>query len=339
MGTFTYPTNAELTAILQEKLLVRTIEDALFDVMPLEADDAATVMWEQEDNYTGLMALRGLEGQPNRVSRVGMKQYSMTPGVYGDFISLDETELTLGRAPGQFGASIDLERTVMKRQDQLLNRAVDRLRMIGWSLVSKGEFSIPTPSGILHTDKFDIQHQTATIVWSDEANSTPIADLKRVRLLSRGKGVSFGSDATLFMNQQTFDWMAANTNTADLGGRRGSNLFGPLSKDDVNKLLIGDGLPAVKVYDDGYLSETGEFVPFIANGKVVLVGRRPAGQKVASFKLTRNAQNQNAGPGMYSKVIDKGEHAVPRVIEVHMGFNGGPVIYYPSAIVQLTVGS
>lgn len=338
MGTFAYPTNAELTLILQEKLPVRTSEDALFDVMPLENDDAALVMWEQEDNYTGLMALRGLEGQPARVSKVGLKQYSMTPGAYGDFIGLDETELTLGRAPGQFGQPINLESTIMRRQDQLLNRAIDRLRMIGWSLISNGTFSVPTLSGdVQHTDQFDLQHSTATVSWSSVDTATPLADLRKARLSGRGKGANFGTAGTIFMNQQTFDWFASNHNSADLGGRRMAGLYGPVTLEDVNKILIGDGLPAVTIYDDGYLNDSGTFVPFLADGKVVYIGKRPAGQKVASFKLTRNASNLDAGPGMYSRVIDRGETSVPRVVEVHMGFNGGPVVYYPSAIIRLDV--
>lgn len=340
MGNFNYPTNAELTAILQEKLPVRMTEDALFDIMPLEEDDAALVMWEQEDNYTGLMALRGLEGQPSRVSKVGLKQYSMTPGAYGDFISLDETELTLGRGIGSFGTPISIEQTVLRRQDQLLNRAVDRLRMIGWTLVSQGTFSVPTVSGeIQHTDSFELPTFSATTAWSNAAQSTPLADLRKVRLMGRGKGASFASEATIYMNQQTFDWLAANSNQGDLGGRRTTNLVGPMNLEEINKIVLGDGLPKIKVYDDGYLNDAGTFVPFLADGKAVVVGKRPAGQRVAAFKLTRNASNEGAAPGMYSKVIDRGETSVPRVIEVHMGFNGGPVVYYPSAIVRISAGS
>lgn len=338
MGTFIYPTNAELTAILQEKMPVRTMDDAIFDIMPIEDDDTSLVMWEQEDNYIGLMSLRGFDGQPGRVSRVGVKQYQMLPGVYGDYIQLDETELTLGRAAGTFGQPIDIQNLIVRRQDQLLNRAIDRLRYIGWTLVSQGTFSVPTPDGqIVHSDSFNLQSYTAGVSWSTSATATPLKDFRNVKLLGRGKSVSFGSGSTAYMNQVTFNSLVSNTNNNDIAGRRVTGLFAPLNLEEINQVLLGEDLPKIQVYDEGYLDDTGAFQPHLPNGKCVVVGKRPAGQRVASFKMTRNATNPNAQPGMYNKVIDRGEDSVPRVIEVHMGFNGGPAIYYPSAIVKMDV--
>ncbi|MBS1716461.1 MAG: major capsid protein [Armatimonadetes bacterium] len=338
MSNYTYPSNAELTLIMQEKLPVRTMDDSVFNIMPLEDDDAALVLWEQEDNYTGLMNLRGLEGQPGRVSRVGMKQYMMQPGTYGDFISLDETEITISRAPGSVALPINLEQTILKRQDQLMNRAIDRLRYIGWSLVSNGQFTVPTPSGDLtHSDSFNLQTYVAGTPWSTSATATPLADFRNVKLLGRGKGVNFGQVATAYMNQVTFNNMVSNTNTADLAGRRVAELFAPLNLDEINRVLLGEQLPQIEIYDDGYLDDSGTFQSFIPDNRVIVVGKRPGGQKVASFKMTRNANNVDSGPGMYTKVIDKGELQVPRTIEVHVGFNGGPVVYYPSAIVRMSV--
>jgi len=80
-----------------------------------------------------------------------------------------------------------------------------------------------------------------------------------------------------------------------------------------------------------------QFVPFIPDGTGILIGRRPLGQMVGKFVYTRNANNSGAAPGAYMKVIDNGERQVPRNIETHDGFNGGPVIYFPSSIVRLNV--
>ncbi|MBI1756192.1 MAG: major capsid protein [Fimbriimonas ginsengisoli] len=338
MGTFLYPTNAELTAILQEKLPVRTLDDAIFEIMPIEDDDASLVMWEQEDNYVGLMSLRGFDGQPSRVSRVGIKQYQMLPGVYGDYIQLDETELTLGRATGSFGQPIDIQNLVVRRQDQLLNRAIDRLRYIGWTLVAEGTFSVPTPDGqVIHSDSFTLQSYAASVAWTTSATATPLKDFRSVRLLGRGKGVAFGAGSVAYMSQVTFNSLVSNTNANDIAGRRVTGLLAPLNLEEVNQIMLGEALPTVQIYDEGYLADDGSFVPFLPDGRVVVVGKRPAGQRVAAFKMTRNATNPNASPGMYNKVIDRGEDSVPRLIEVHMGFNGGPAIYYPSAIVKMSV--
>jgi hypothetical protein len=76
---------------------------------------------------------------------------------------------------------------------------------------------------------------------------------------------------------------------------------------------------------------------FIPNNKVVVVGTRPAGQRVGEYRITRNANNPDLGPGPYMKVVDNGEDKVPREIDVHDGHNGGPVLYYPGAIVVMSV--
>jgi hypothetical protein len=52
--------------------------------------------------------------------------------------------------------------------------------------------------------------------------------------------------------------------------------------------------------------------------------------------MTRNVNNANSAPGPYTKVIDRGELQVPRTIEVHDGHNGGPAIFYPSAVIKLS---
>ena len=53
--------------------------------------------------------------------------------------------------------------------------------------------------------------------------------------------------------------------------------------------------------------------------------------------MIRNANNPDMAPGAYMKVIDNGERAVPRSIQVHDGWNGGIEFFYPSAIQILTV--
>jgi hypothetical protein len=37
------------------------------------------------------------------------------------------------------------------------------------------------------------------------------------------------------------------------------------------------------------------------------------------------------------KVIDNGDRQVPREVQVHDGFNGGPAIKFPSAVVRMNV--
>ena len=285
-----------------------------------------------------MQQVRGLNGRPGRVNRVGGKQYVMTPGAYGEFTTIDELELTRRRPWGQFNGSVSIDDLVMECQDQLLGRRLDRIEKIGWDLLTTGTFSVAGPDGVtMHTDTFSLQTASAAVVWSTFATATPLKDFRAVQLLSRGYSVSFGADAKAYMNRVKFNNLVANTNTADLAGRRTSGLQTVLNLGEINSVLAGEGLPQIVIFDGGYLDSAGTFQPFIANAKVVIVGRRLDGAPIGSYVYTRNANNPNMEAGPYMKVVDKGDEDVPRLIEVHDGHNGGPIVEFPSAIVILSV--
>lgn len=343
MAEFTYPSNAELREIAQDLLPRLAADRPVFNFMPIEEPDAFLVMWEQEDSYTGLQQVRGLNGAPAKVVRVGLKRYQMQGGVYGEYIPLDETELTVRRQYGTFATPVDLSDLVMRAQRQLLVRRLDRIETILWTLLSTGTFSVPGPSGaILHQDSFALQTFTATVPWSTSATATPLADLRAVQILARGHSVRFDRTAQCFVNQITANNILANTNSADLFGRRVSGLATVNSIPQLNELLTMDNLPNIVPYDLGYLADpatpggTATFVPFIANGTGVVIGKRTDGAPIGNFQMIRNANNPDLGPGAYMKIIDRGELQVPRSIEVHDGLSGGPAIWFPSAVVKMT---
>lgn len=338
MPTFVYPTSVELNQIAQDKMPRLTADRPIFDLFPIRNVDAHLLRWEQKDNYLGLQQLRGLNGDPPRIKRVGGKVYQMEPGVYGEFGRIDELELTTRRQWGTFNQPISIDDLVMEIQDQLLGRMLDRLEQIGWTLLTTGTFSVAGPTGqTIHTDSYTTQTFTAGTVWSTVATSTPIADFRAVQLLSRGKSVSFGAGSLAFMNRTTFNNMLSNTNSNDLGGRRVTGLAPVNNINGINQILAGEDLPSIVIYDEGYLDDAGSFQLYIPNGKVVVIGKRPAGQTVAEYRMTRNVNNANMAPGIYMKVFDRGDDAVPRTIDVHLGHNGGPVMYFPSAVVLMSV--
>jgi hypothetical protein len=342
MATFSFPTAAELRRIEQDKLPNLVAQRAIFSIMPIESVDSHILMWEQEDNYVGLQQIRGLNGAPGRVKKTGAKRFIMQPGVYGEYSTIDELELTERRQWGTFGQPISIDDLVMREQDRLLGRRLDRKEKIGWDLVTTGTFSVAGPDGLTYqTDTFALQTASAAVPWATFATATPLKDFRAVQLLSRGHSVNFGAAAKAYMNRVTFNNMVSNTNTNDLAGRRTSGLQSVLNLSEINSVLAGEDLPQMVIYDGGYLDDAGAFQPFIANAKVVVVGARTDGGRVAEYRMTRNAQNPDLGPGAYTDVIDRGAQGsgrqVPRTIEVHDGHNGGPVIYFPSALVILTV--
>lgn len=338
MATYVIPTQAELNLIDQEVTPRLMAERPIFDILPTRSVDQHLLAWEQLDNYLGLQQVRGIDGSPPRVKKVGAKRFVAEPGIYGEFIDLDELELTARRQLGTFADRVDVTDMIREKQDQLLQRRLDRIEQIGWLLLATGTFSVAGPTGaILHTDAYTPQTMTAGVTWTTVATAVPLANFRAVKLLGRGKGVSFGGRSQAFMNQTTANDLFNNQNAADFGGRYTVLANTVRSIETANRILLGEDLPQINIYDGGYLDDTGTFQLFIPNNKVIVIGQRPAGQRVGEYRFTRNVNNPGAAPGPYMRVIDLGETQVPRRIDVHDGHSGGPVIYYPSAIVVMTV--
>src|SRR4051812_35261915 len=142
MTTLVMPTNAQIQQIAQDKLPVMTQDDPIFQYFPIKTRDTSLVLWEQLDSFKGLQQIRGIGGQPPKVQPMGLKQYQAPPGYYGEYIDITERELTERRAYGTFGQSVNISELVMEKQDQLLNRRIDRIRYIAWTLASTGTFSV-----------------------------------------------------------------------------------------------------------------------------------------------------------------------------------------------------
>lgn len=336
MPDFIYPSAAELTEIAREKEPRMQEGRVIFDILPVRNSEDDIIIWEQKDMYGGLQAVRGLDGAPSRVKPVGSKRYMAEPGVYGEFMTIDEAELTRRRRSAGSLNRVTIDDLVMDKQEQLMSRRLDRLEYIGWQLLIYSTFAIARNSIIMHTDKYIGQTYTAGIGWATHGTAEPLQDFRNAQLLSRGKGADFGASATAYVNRTTANDLLANTNAADLGGKKGSlgqSVVTSLS--GINTILTGEGLPQIAVYDDGYFANddgTG-FTLWIPNNRFVLVGARPSGQKVGEYRMTVNVNNDDFSPGAYQKVIDHGDKQVPRTIEVHDGHNGGPVMYYPGSVV------
>src|SRR5690348_2174970 len=142
MPNYIFPTASELQTIEQTKLPVLTQDDPIFEHFPLVNVDSHVLSWEQRDNYKGLQQVRGMNGQPKRVNAIGGNRYTMEPGIYGEFATIDELELTTRRQWGSFDAPISIDDLVMEKQDLLLSRRLDLVKSILWTLVSTGTFTV-----------------------------------------------------------------------------------------------------------------------------------------------------------------------------------------------------
>ena len=338
MPTFVYPTAAELHLVAQDFLPRLTANRPAFEILPITTKDDDLIIWEQVGNFTGLQQIRGLNGSPPRVNAIGGNRYMMVPGAYGEFAYINEDEITRRRSFGTFADTLDLSDLVLMKQQHLLQRRYDRIEQIIWTLLTLGTFSVSSPTGgIVHTDSFPLQTFTAPVQWNaaNIALATPLADMRAMQLKALGHSIVFDSTSTLYLNRVNINAILANTNQADLGGKKVMYGMSILDLSAVNTIFQGNDLPQIQPMEAGYYDETSTFQRFIATGTGVLVGKRTDGSPIGNYVMTRNANNPGVAPGAYTKVVDEGETKVPRALQVHDGHNGGPQIVFPSAVVTL----
>jgi hypothetical protein len=342
----TFPTSAALKLVEQAKLPLLTKDDPTFALFPTVSEDTDELQWEQMDTFTGIQAARGLNGEPGRVKNVGFKRMKAEVGYYGDFAEIDELEITKRRKLGTFGDTATINDLIMFRQDYLLAREIDRLRLMVWTLLQTGAYSAFSLTGaLIHTDTYAFQSVTAAVPWSNLALATPLADMRALKLRARGFSTYYDSRATMYVNLKQCNYLLNNTNAADLYGKRveaGSTLN---SLSDLNKILAANDCPKIEVYDEGYFPEgttpgVDPQVQFLADGKAVVIGPRKSGAPVGDVCQVRNANNADGEPGSYTIVSDSlGNNVapVPRKVRIDRGWNGGLRIYFPSSVAYMNV--
>lgn len=350
--TYQYGQNRELFEVMQEMIPDFDPNDELLSLFPYKYKGKSRVEWEQLDNQYGLMQLRGVGGKPQYVDQQGVNSFSMIPGYYGEYTTLNEDMLTQGRQIGTYGDVVDIKTLVLRNLRLLMGRRYDTMRKTLVDLCTTGTFRNVTADGrVLHTDTFNLTIRVPGTPWiSNPATATPLADLRNYKQLQELNTSSrFGSDSKLIANQASINAIVNNRNPNDLFGVRlelGSTAWN-LNK--VNELLIAEDLPRLVPYQRTYQTAPGNasvFTKVIPDGKFIWVGTRPDNMPVGNFIGTLNANESYVADGrdatgegipselegMYVKVIDNTQRQVPIEIEVHHGFNGGPAIYYPTAV-------
>lgn len=351
--SFVYPTNMELSQIDQDLLPVLALTNPIFNEFPIREHDSSVLKWEQRDNWLGLMQMRGPEGEYPVIPPAAINDYELTPGRFGEHALVKEKEIEERRGFGQVNQPINLTDIIVERHQQTATRQFNQMSYVLWNLLSTGYYQLIGPNGaVIKQDAIVLQAYDSVAngttngsfgyYWDNRANAGPIADFRAIKLLHRGHSVMLDSNATAWMNTATLNFMLSNTNTADMFGRRSQGLETIEGIDQYNRFIaMRDNLPMIKEYDEGYQDNSKVFHPFIPNGKVILIGKRTNGAALGEFSLTRNASNGNSSSPLV-KVVNHGleaNQAPPAKIAVYRGFNGGPRVFYPTAIVNMTVGT
>src|SRR3954464_11537997 len=141
--TYSYQTNAVMTQLSQNLIQSATLDDPIFKIFPIRNRNASRLRWSIMDNYKGLMKLRGLGGEPTPVQKVATNVYEDIPGVYGEYETIDEVEMTNRAAnfPADINRPVAVDDLINESQQQLTVRQVARMKQICWTLAITGTFS------------------------------------------------------------------------------------------------------------------------------------------------------------------------------------------------------
>lgn len=337
------PTNWEM-AELQRELYPRFADRYAFQILPFRSTNASEIVLRQPDILKGLTQHRGLAKPtlhiPNseRYNVFG-KQCKLEPSYWGEHDSIGEEELTKYGQPGTCGQPIDLTWYMGQLLENLAERAYNRMEQLIWNTLFFGRYQAISQSGIVMFEaQFNTQQASAGVPWTNLSGSFPLRDFRSLKLLERGTSASFGLCARYIMNQETFNLLLANTNPNDVGRIGLSACCQFMSPELINQQFSAQGLGSFVIYDKGYVDGDGNFQLYIPFGYVLVVGCRPNNEPIGNFWYTRNATQCNISTGMWNYIWDScGKERPPRVIELHQGWNGGPAIHYPRAIVVLRV--
>lgn len=337
-----YPTNAEVMALQQELFPRFSVGRLAFNILPFKTTDYSQIIFQQPDIFRGMQPWRGLD-KPTQTPKDKWnpfgKMLGVEPGYWGEHDYITEEFMTRAAQPGTCADVIDLTEQVARRQERLMERRFNRVEFLIWQALVYGKYEALSTNGqIIHQAYYNVQQVAASVPWSDFANSTPLADFRCIQLRGRGTSTSFGPDAIAYMNRVTANCLFKNQNPADVGKAALTACCTFMGPDIVNQQFAAQGLPRIDIYDEGFVAEDNNFYPYIPDGKVVIIGRRPGGVPVGHYFLTRNMTGCTPTSGFSQKLVDTCDREVPRRISIYDLHNGGPALEYPRAVVVLSTG-
>ena len=337
-----YPTNAELMQVMRDLMPRYERGRVGLEIMPTLTSDRDRIVFNMPDIFRGLQQWRGL-GKPSRQTSDRLnpfgKNCEVQPGYWGEHDVIDEELLTRGVQPATCAAPLDLTEHMTNIVMRLLERRYNRIEYNIWQALAFGRYEALNELGqVVLEQAYNVTTISSAVPWSTSDTSTPMNDLRVVQLLGRGTSADFGSMAVAYMNRVTANCLFRNTNRDDVGRVGLSACCTFMGPDQVNQQFAAQGLPQISIYDQGYVGDDRTFYPYIPNGRVVIVGTRPGGERIGNYRYTRNAVGCAVSSGPWVKTIDTCNREVVRKITVADGHNGGPALWYPRAVVVLETG-
>lgn len=340
--------------------------DPLLELAPLGYEDYDQIFWEQFENGFGLSSLRGLGNAPDVSTVPGSRRYGVSPGYYGDRYIYDETEMTRDREKGTPNEPVDFEERLAKQIVPFAAaKFLNRVRQTISDFFLTGVFrNVGKGGAVVHSDRIEnyrtfspLNDSTTGPGWAaDPDNATPINDLQYWQAqLELGTDSEFGPDTKLLFNPTVqVDFFRTRQVREVFKGKYGASV----TPDTIQAFVTEYGLPQFHIYKKNYYAtealakaRTGA-TRVIPNKSLIWVGKRPMGQKIARFVLTRNVPLNMLKGGAMAPLTSRavGEYPwakglgislklkdeLPWHYQLDLWFNGGIRADYPSAVAGIT---
>lgn len=348
---YRFPTNRSLDRVVQEYFIDRSkfIGES---ILPFQDEWTQRVEWDELDNEAGMTPPHNMGADPQIDNRPGSKTKSYEPIPFKGTDLIKENELLRARQMGTLGGVVDLSSLIGRRVRAREDKSFLRAEWCRWRAL-RGALNI-AENGVVVNETFPIQTYDSVVDWDQRGTATPLADFNAVKLMFDGTGA--GAEGALgYINQKTLNWVLENANAADLQQFRGSNFRNvAFSLKDMNVILTDRGVPNLALYNEGYYDRNKVWRKFVEDGEVLVVGKRPADEKVGDFAMTPSLHREQNGipaPGFFSilevngqsnagmlevSTSDLGASKNPK-IEITGGVYGGPRIFFPRSVVRMTV--
>lgn len=349
MITYKYPTNVALDMVTQE-YVAQTEKMRGEQLMPFEDTQTQTVQWDELDSERGMTAPHVMGTDPKIDTRPGSKLREFEPIPFKETDLVKENELLKARAFGTLGGVVNITEVISRIAKARVDKNRIRAEWTRWQAML-GQLTM-FENGVRVNETFPIQEYTPTIAWDQRATATILRDTNAIKNMFRGTGASIRG-AVAIGNSTTIARILENNNPNDLQGFRNEN-FKNTNYDvtETNKIFAARGLFNLEENDEGYIDENGNFQTWLPDGKLLIIGKRPAGQPIGKWLMTPTLHRQKNGmpaPGMFEiievngmpstgsvtvNMQQLGQHKNPK-IEVTGGVYGGPVLYYPRSIIKV----
>ena len=294
-----YANNAELNEILQTLIPEKTFLDPLLTkILPVRSVEEQEVMADQRAGFYGATQGRDYGTGFGTVPRETKQRFAVPIGLYGEDKPMDEKFVMQSRKIGTFADVLDLRKEQGSDMENLLDRMIKLMLSTGWSMLTTGSYTNYGPDGktVIASDSYTLGSFTVAVAWSNFASSTPMADLRNIKLKHRGQSATFGRRGQLYLQTQDVNNLLQNTNANDLGAKRVITVDAgaqPFTLADVNRYLLEADLMEIVEYDKflptsaaSWSAGPSSYTMYIPYQTGVAVGARDYGDPLGHMVMT-----------------------------------------------------